>query len=131
MTEERSALTTTVENQEISPADVDRMNAERDQLSNTLKITGEQLDKVNKVVWSKEISVQKQMDSLERACERYNTLLYQLDLLGNTSTRFESLSKELELFIQQSRPESMVSVNLQKKVKVNYNSFIRSPHLNH
>lgn len=118
LTVEREQLAATVDAQEISPADVDRMNAERDQLAKSLALMNQQLDTVNKNVWNDEIALQKKMDSLERTCDRVNTLLYKLELLGSTDPRYASVCKEIELFVQQSRPESMVSVNLRNKVKV-------------
>ncbi|KAJ3367615.1 kinetochore-associated Ndc80 complex subunit ndc80 [Kappamyces sp. JEL0680] len=105
------------ESSEISPADVDRMNAERDQLAKTLSLMTHQLDEVTKAVWNEEIALQKKMDALERSADKFNALLYKLDLLGSTDVRFACVSKELELYVQQSRPESMVSVSLKQKVK--------------
>ncbi|KAI8900481.1 HEC/Ndc80p family-domain-containing protein [Globomyces pollinis-pini] len=124
LTEERIALTSQVENQELSPSDVDRMIAERDQLKKTLELTGSQLDSSNKAVWNKEIAVQKQMDILERRVQRYNTLLYELDLLENDNPKYQHLSKELEIFMHQTKPESMVSVNLRKEAKPAIHSLI-------
>lgn len=115
---ERERLAAVVDAQELSPADVDRMNAERDQLAKSLSHLSTQLDTVTKQVWNEEIALQKKMDTLERGVDRFNGLLYKLDLLGSTDTRYRCVSKELELFVQQSRPESMVSVNLARHVKV-------------
>lgn len=117
LTAEREKLSAIVDAQELSPADVDRMTAERDQLAKNLAAMSEQLDQINKAVWNKEIAIQKKMDQLERTSEKFNSLLYQLDLLDNTSTKYACLSKELELNIQQSRMETMVSINLRKEAK--------------
>jgi kinetochore protein NDC80 len=118
LTAERANLTAQVEAQEISASDVDRMNAERDQLAKSVTIVCDQLDQVNKAVWNKEISIQKRMDTLERLVENFNTLLYQLDLLGNDIARYSCMSEELELYIQESQPEKMVSINLRRESKV-------------
>jgi kinetochore protein NDC80 len=115
---EREALSATVDAQELSPADVDRMNAERDQLAKSLAGMSKQLDAVTKDIWNEEIALQKKMDALERSCDKFNTLLYKLDLLGSTDPKYDCLKQEIELFVQQSRPESMVSVSLREKVKV-------------
>jgi len=114
---EREELQKQVDAQEISPQDVDRMNAERDQLAKTLSVMSNSLDTVTKTIWNEEISLQKKMDSLERSCDKFNTLLYKLDLLGSKKPKYSCLKQELELFVQQSRPEAMVSVPLVPKVK--------------
>lgn len=115
---EREALSATVDSQELSPADVDRMNAERDQLAKSLAGMSKQLDIVTKDIWNEEIALQKKMDTLERSCDKFNTLLYKLDLLGSKDPKYNCVKQEIELFVQQSRPESMVSVSLRQKVKV-------------
>ncbi len=118
LTREREELQATVDSQEISPADVDRMNAERDQLAKTLNLMRTQLDDINKAVWNDEIALQKKMDALERSAEKFNAMLYKLDLLSSSDSRYSCLSKELELYVQHSRPENMVSVDLKHQVKV-------------
>lgn len=123
---EREELVALVDGQELSPSDVDRMNAERDQLAKTLFLLSQQLDEVNKNVWNEEIGLQKKMDALERATDKLNAFLYKLDLLGSKDSRYSSVSKEIELFLQQGRPESMVSVDLRNQVKPVLQSFIDS-----
>jgi kinetochore protein NDC80 len=124
--EERMRLNKIIDNQDLSPADVDRMNAERDQLSKSIAMSGEQLDKINKQVWSKEIEIQKKMDLIERECEKFNSYLYQLDMIGNSTQRFKSLSQELEIYIQKQRPEEMCSINLRKQAKPVIHALIES-----
>lgn len=118
LTKEREALQATVDAQDLSPADVDRLNAERDQLAKSLALTSQNLDTVTKQVWAQEIALQKKMDVLERCVDKVNALLYKLEVLGSTDPHLESLSRDIEVFVQQSRPESMVSVNLRGQVKV-------------
>lgn len=126
LTNDRAHLTSVVEKQEISAADVDRMNAERDQLAKSITLVSDQLDQTNKTVWNKEIAIQKKMDSLERSVEKFNTLLYQLDLLGGKQPRYACMSEELELYIQNSQPEKMVSIDLRKEAKPAINAMIES-----
>lgn len=117
-TKEREALQETVDAQDLSPADVDRLNAERDQLAKSLALTSQNLDTVTKQVWTQEIALQKKMDILERCVDKVNALLYKLEVLGSKDPMLESVSREIEIFVQQSRPDSMVSVNLRGQVKV-------------
>lgn len=118
LTKEREGLQGAVDAQELSPADVDRLNAERDQLAKSLALTSQNLDTITKQVWAQEIALQKKMDVLERSVDKVNALLYKLEVLGNTDPHMSCLSRDIEVFVQQSRPESMVSVNLRGQVKV-------------
>lgn len=62
LAQEKIELQATVDAQEISPADVDRMNSERDQLVKSLEIVSSKLDEINKEIWDSEIQIQKKMD---------------------------------------------------------------------
>ncbi|KAI8921009.1 HEC/Ndc80p family-domain-containing protein [Powellomyces hirtus] len=114
--EEKASLQRTVDAQEISPADVDRMTAEREQLNQTLQAVAAKMDVANKLLWEKEISHQKNMDGLEKVIQEYNALAYQLGLLGADAVD-PALSVELELRVHASRPDQMVSIDLRSKAK--------------
>lgn len=69
---EKQELTKVVDSQELSPADVDRMNATRDQLATSLATCRENLDNINQSVWKSEIAVQKNMDMLEKKVQEFS-----------------------------------------------------------
>ncbi|TPX46493.1 hypothetical protein SeMB42_g03675 [Synchytrium endobioticum] len=113
LTDEKNALQKTVDAQEISPQDIDRMQAEREQLIKMLEAINAKVDEVNKVVWEKEIGHQKVMDQLEKLAQEYNALCYRLNVASSDpNTRFD-----LELNLHATKPESVPSVDLRNKVK--------------
>lgn len=61
---EKAELQKAVDSQEISPADVDRMNSERDALSLSLAQLAEKQEEINQRVWDKEIVTQREMDQV-------------------------------------------------------------------
>jgi len=63
-TEEKMKIQDIVDKQEISPEAVDRMNADRDQLVKNLQAAETKTEEVNKIVWEKEIAIQKKMDEV-------------------------------------------------------------------
>ncbi|KAJ3218694.1 rRNA-binding ribosome biosynthesis protein rpf2 [Dinochytrium kinnereticum] len=77
---EKADLQRTVDMQEISPADVDRMTAEREQLVRSLESLAAKTDECQRTIWEKEITLQKKIDQLEKHTQEYNTLAYQLGL---------------------------------------------------
>ncbi|KAI8849418.1 HEC/Ndc80p family-domain-containing protein [Chytridium lagenaria] len=80
---EKAELQKTVDMQEISPADVDRMTAEREQLVRTLESMAAKTDECQRTIWEKEITLQKKIDQLEKHMQEYNTLAYKLGLDRN------------------------------------------------
>lgn len=66
LNDEKAHYQNIVDNQELSPADVDRMNAEREQLKKSLEMLAAKAEQVNQMVWEKEILLQKKMDQVRR-----------------------------------------------------------------
>ena len=115
---ENKVLSRRVEKQELSPSDVERMTSERDNLSKNIKLVNAKLDDLNTQVWNKEILIQKTMDSLEKLVEKFNTILYKLDLINNSDEKLACLRNEIELFLIQTKTKDMVSQDLRNQVKV-------------
>ncbi|KAJ3284177.1 kinetochore-associated Ndc80 complex subunit ndc80 [Rhizoclosmatium sp. JEL0117] len=114
---EKNELTQIVDSQEISPADVDRMTSEREQLVRALETLAKKADETNKVFWEKEMAVQKKMDQLEKLVQTFNTLSYDLGFLSSTSKDTQGVNFELELNFQTIDPTSMVSTPLTTVIK--------------
>eukprot|EP00730_Choanoeca_flexa_P010327 TRINITY_DN17502_c0_g1_i1.p1 TRINITY_DN17502_c0_g1~~TRINITY_DN17502_c0_g1_i1.p1 ORF type:complete len:626 (+),score=201.43 TRINITY_DN17502_c0_g1_i1:32-1879(+) len=70
----------TLENQEMSPADVDRINGLNRQLDRDLQHLNQRKDKVEQEAWKLEMGVSKQLQSLEAKSLECNNILDQLDL---------------------------------------------------
>lgn len=120
---EKQKLQNIIDAQELSPADVDRLNAERDQLTKSLEACRMNLDELNKTVWQGEITLQKTMDQLEKGVREFNTQIYKLGLIGSDSP-FDGLCNELELDINASNPLEMVNIDLARVFKPSCNAFI-------
>ncbi|RKP39008.1 HEC/Ndc80p family-domain-containing protein [Dimargaris cristalligena] len=72
-----------VDVQEISPADIERMNSERQRLSENLRDLNIRVEELNKDVWQREIDIQPKIDLIEQLVQDFNTRCYKL---GITST---------------------------------------------
>ncbi|KAI9353822.1 HEC/Ndc80p family-domain-containing protein [Obelidium mucronatum] len=114
---EKTELTQIVDAQPISPADVDRMTSEREQLVRSLEALAKKADETNKVFWEKEMAVQKKMDQLEKLVQSFNTLSYDLGFLSPESKDSEGINFELELYFNSSKADEVVSVDLQNTIK--------------
>ncbi|KAJ3391310.1 kinetochore-associated Ndc80 complex subunit ndc80 [Entophlyctis sp. JEL0112] len=114
---EKVELAAIVDSQEISPADVDRMTSEREQLVRTLEGLAKKTEDTNKLFWEKEMAVQKKMDQLEKLVHSFNTMAYDLGFLTPGSEDAEGVNFELEVFFTASKLDEMVSVDLHNKIK--------------
>ncbi|RKO85028.1 HEC/Ndc80p family-domain-containing protein [Blyttiomyces helicus] len=115
-TEERAALQHTVDSQEVSPADVDRMNAENEQLAKTLADIATKLELGNQAVWKSEIELQKKMDQIEKLVQDYNACAYRLGLY-RAETAEPVLAAELEINPAASRPQDITSIDMRNAAK--------------
>ncbi len=83
-----------VDSQEISPADIDRMNSERDNLAKQMESLTAKQEALNNAIWEKEIGVQKGIDSVEQSVAQYNSCLYSMAVLDSD---LKSMRLELRL----------------------------------
>ncbi|KAJ3392143.1 kinetochore-associated Ndc80 complex subunit ndc80 [Lobulomyces angularis] len=113
---EKNSLQQVVDSQEISPADVDRMNAERDQLQSTLIQLSNKQEEVNKRVWEKEIEIQKEMDKLDKLIKAFNDSSFQLGL-SDPSADGDGKIYELILNFHASKTDEMLNLDLKNVVK--------------
>lgn len=59
---QRASLQAQVDAQDICPEDIDRMNADKDQLVRTLDSLSQAKEDASKVFWDRELQVQKKLD---------------------------------------------------------------------
>ncbi|KAJ3078995.1 kinetochore-associated Ndc80 complex subunit ndc80, partial [Quaeritorhiza haematococci] len=120
---ERAELQVIVDTQEISPADVDRMTAEREQLAKQIEAVNAKTEEGNKICWEKEIALQRKMDQLEKLIQEFNSRAYNLGLLATAAIAHADSDSEqlrfdeLELRVHAARPQQMTSLDLKNQVK--------------
>ena len=110
MNEDRSGLQVTVDAQDISPADVDRMNLERDQLSLSITSTTHSLSTLNSTVWEREILLQKKHDAMDKRVTAFNTLVYTLQGMDRSSGGggLQTNTLEMTLNVHAGSQEGMI-----------------------
>lgn len=57
---------------------------------------------------------------MEKLVQEYNTSAFKLGVLGNSNPELKAVKNELELQINASTPEKMVSLDLKSGVKVRF-----------
>ncbi|KAJ2393137.1 kinetochore-associated Ndc80 complex subunit ndc80 [Coemansia sp. RSA 2559] len=79
---EKAKVQEIVDAQQISTEDVDRMNSEHRQLSETLNAVQSKLKEVVKEVWHREMRLQRVLDDVESLGQEYTSKAHKLGLLG-------------------------------------------------
>lgn len=69
---ERSTLQAQVDAQHVNPEDIDRMNAEKEQLTRAIDSLAAAREEAQRVFWEREMLVQKRLDSTERLVMEFN-----------------------------------------------------------
>jgi kinetochore protein NDC80 len=114
---EKAELQKMVDMQEISPADVDRMNSERDALSTSLAQLAEKQDEINTRVWDKEVITQREMDKLEGGIKSFNGLAIDLGLAEAAYEDNRTVRFELSLNLHAGKAGEMVNLDIANIVK--------------
>ncbi|KAJ1679962.1 kinetochore-associated Ndc80 complex subunit ndc80 [Spiromyces aspiralis] len=79
---ERDEVKAIVDSQEVSTQDVDRMQAEREQLYNTLEGIQLKIQEAEKSAWDQEMRVQRIQDSVENSVQEYMNRAFKLGLVS-------------------------------------------------
>ncbi|KAH0556954.1 hypothetical protein GP486_005260, partial [Trichoglossum hirsutum] len=99
---EKTSLQESVDKQGITVQDIDRMNTERERLQKGVEATVARLDEVKKKVAEKEAEANRELEGLERAVEKYNSLAYQIGLIPSTATNAKGQNYELAITVTES-----------------------------
>lgn len=94
---EKSSLQEAVDRQGLTPADIDRMNTEREKLSKGLSAIAQKITEGKMKLAEREAEAQSKLEALERAVTRYNSLAYQIGIIPASTPA--AAGKEFELSI--------------------------------
>lgn len=95
--QERLQLQQSVDKQGLNIQEIDRMNKERERLTQSHEDAVVILDEVNRKVLEKEAETAQRLEDLEAVVKRYNSLGYQMCLIPSTATNAKGQSFELSL----------------------------------
>lgn len=94
---EKMSLQEAVDRQGLTPADIDRMNTEREKLSKGLSAIAQKITDGRMKLAEREAEAQSKLEALERAVTRYNSLAYQIGIIPSSTPAANG--KEFELSI--------------------------------
>lgn len=96
-----------VDAQDICPEDIDRMNADKEQLLRTLESLASAKDEASRVFWDRELQVQKHLDTVEKAVQEYTFVCERIGLLPAQAETFE-----LSFNPHAARPDALLNIDM-------------------
>ena len=94
---QKADLQTQVDAQGLTPADIDRMNSDREKLNRGLSQISTKLMEAQQKLTERETEAQSKLEALERAVSRYNSLAYSIGITPSSAPN--ASGKEFELII--------------------------------
>lgn len=93
----RASLQSQVDAQNICPEDIDKMNAEKEQLLKALSTISSSKEEVSRLFWEREVQVQRKIDELEKLAQEFNMIAEKIGLIPSTAVNAHG--KEFQLLI--------------------------------
>lgn len=108
---EKQVLQEAVDRQGLTPADIDRMNTEREKLSKGLSAIAQKIMDGKMKLAEREAEAQSKLEALERAITRYNSLAYQIGIIPSTTPAAGGKEFELSIVPLSEPPSSQSESN--------------------
>ncbi|XP_043109106.1 kinetochore protein NDC80 homolog [Puntigrus tetrazona] len=83
--QERTRLQHILENQKFTPADIERINRERNELQQTVQILNQSLEEAEQLVWNEEVNLSKTKEKAELKVAEFNKLGRKLKLIPQSA----------------------------------------------
>lgn len=114
---EKEGLTETLDKQEISTYEVQKMGHERKMLEESLMGLAEQKESLQREIWDQEMLLAKDLDATEKHVQSFNEAAMKLGLFPATSKNANGTDFNLKLISSASMHREMTSLDLTKSVK--------------
>lgn len=124
----RASLQAQVEAQDVLPEDIDRMNADKEQLVKTLESLATSKEEANKVFWERELLVQKKLDAVEKLVQEYNYCGEQLAIIPQEAVNAKGMSLELTFNPHSTRADQLVNIDIRTQIHPSLNSLREECH---
>ncbi|KAA8914275.1 HEC/Ndc80p family-domain-containing protein [Sphaerosporella brunnea] len=94
---EEAILQAQVDAQGLSPADIDRMNTEREKLNQGIQQVASKLEESQRKLDEQELGAAQELDTLEHAVSRYNQLAYAIGITPASAPHAKGRDFELQI----------------------------------
>lgn len=105
--------------QELTPADVERLNQTRAELNKSLRAVASQQEDIEAQMWGREEKVAAVIVEIEQLVKEYNTLAEKIEIIPVNARNAHNLDLELRFNFSKPRPEQDLKVVLKGFIKPN------------
>lgn len=113
---EIDALRERVDSQELSPEDVKRMMAERDQLQQAQGQASENRQVLQRRVWESEMALRDRVQALEDSSRAYNGVAEDLKLVPSTARNAKGRNLALEVDVRARKRDGLLRTDVRKDI---------------
>lgn len=113
---EIDALRERVDSQELSPEDVKRMMAERDQLQQAQGQASENRQVLQRRVWESEMALRDRVQALEDSSRAYNGVAEDLKLVPSTARNARGRNLALEVDVRARKRDGLLRTDVRKDI---------------
>jgi kinetochore protein NDC80 len=113
---EIDALRERVDSQELSPEDVKRMMAERDQLQQAQGQASENRQVLQRRVWESEMALRDRVQALEDSSRAYNGVAEDLKLVPSTARNARGRNLALEVDVRARKRDGLLKTDVRKDI---------------
>ncbi|KAJ7363666.1 kinetochore-associated Ndc80 complex subunit ndc80 [Desmophyllum pertusum] len=117
LTQENAMLQTTLNNQELSAADVERMKHEKRELQKTVEQLEKGRDYFNQQIWEKEMQYAKKHEETERHICEYNEMARKLKLIPSSAENANGVDFEMHFNPHAQRPDQRAHMDFKGTIK--------------
>ncbi|KAM7440889.1 kinetochore-associated Ndc80 complex subunit ndc80 [Porites harrisoni] len=115
--EENSKLQETLNNQELSAADVERMKLEKKELQKAVEQLGKSRDYFDQQIWEKEMQYAKKYEETEKHIQEYNKMARKLKLIPSTAEYANGIDFEMHFNPHTQRPDQRTHMDFKGTIK--------------
>jgi len=114
----RDQLRVTLDNQDLSPADVQRMTQRRKQLKFALSaLRTNSHEREQKLIWDLEIAQTKKIEELGELIRKYNDLLHSVEMAPASAKFANGLDLQLNLNVHADSTSSLLSIDVESVIR--------------
>lgn len=117
ITQENARLQQTLNNQELSSADVERMKHEKKELQKAIEQQERERDYFNQQIWEKEMQFAKKHEETEKHVREYNEMARNLKLIPPSAENANGIDFEMHFNPHSQRPDQRAHMDFKGTIK--------------
>ncbi|KJE89085.1 hypothetical protein CAOG_00634 [Capsaspora owczarzaki ATCC 30864] len=115
--QDRAQLQAQIDAQDMSPADVERITKERQQVDEALRAAVVAREEMERIAWEREMQVTRKIAEMEQMISAYNKLAETLMIIPTDAVNADGVDFEIQLNMNGSNPHSVLNVDVNEHAR--------------